>query len=359
MDKKFKKFISITSYLQNGRRLYCLIIYGSKRFSKSPFKDESELENVVASFYEVIFGEHSLYLPQRSIATSSGVGSIPDLVIINLRDKLWYIVEVELAEHGTWTHIVPQVTKEIVAADNQATKSILIKAIIDEVEKSEELKHKFFELSIPEIKIQQIIEDIMEKSPIIAIPIDGIPADLQDWADSLGRDIKILEVEKYTSKEGELIFKLPENIFTPDEESEEEEDRGKIITESEFLASCEEPGKVLFKQLKALANTKKHELKPRTKAFGYYVITKTKKFCPITIWSKTVTILKYNLNPNNGISPEASAAFLSEVSRISKLSDRFERLKEPYFSTREGDLTEDDVDRFISSFKKLLDSISV
>jgi hypothetical protein len=106
-----------------------------------------------------------------------------------------------------------------------------------------------------------------------------------------------------------------------------------------------------------LAIEKKHELKPRTQAFSYYIVTKMKKFCALTIWNNTVVILKWNLTPDNGITADANAAFLEEVGKIGQLPDRFESLKEPYLSTRQGDLTEDDINRFVSAFKGLLDSI--
>jgi hypothetical protein len=159
-----------------------LIILGSKKFSETSFKDEAELERLIASHYEVVFGYHSLYLPQKSIATPGRFESIADALVIDLQGNRWYIVEAELAKHGTWNHIVPQVSKEIVAAENPKTKRALISTVINEVEKSGELRKKFTELGHPEIKIQGILEEIMEKSPIIAIPIDEIPADLKEWA---------------------------------------------------------------------------------------------------------------------------------------------------------------------------------
>jgi hypothetical protein len=334
-----------------------LIILGSKRFSEAPFKNENELEMLVASNYEIVFGNHSLYLPQKSISTPGQVESIPDALVIDLQGNVWYIVEAELAKHGTWNHIVPQISREIVAAENPKTKRALISTVINEVERSEQLRKKFIELGHPEIKIQRILEEIMEKSPIIAIPIDEIPADLKEWGESLGREYRILRMEKYANEEGEVAYKVPElpGLSTP--APEEEETNKKPITEAEFLAKCEEPCRILFQKLKSLAIEKKHELRPRTQAISYYIVTKTKKFCILTMWKDTVVILKWNLNPNNGISQVASSTFLEEVGKIAQFPDRFESLKEPYLSTRQGDLTIDDINRFTLALKTLIESI--
>ncbi len=68
--------------------------------------------------YVLLFGNYSIYLSQKKIKTSEGFASIPDAVVLNFKERVWYIVEVELANHGVWSHIVPQVTKQIVAIEN-------------------------------------------------------------------------------------------------------------------------------------------------------------------------------------------------------------------------------------------------
>jgi len=338
-----------------------LIILETKRFTKSSFKDEEELEKVVVSHYEVIFGNHSLYLPQKSIATSSGIGSMPDALVIDLAEGVWHIVEIELAEHGTWQHIVPQVSREIVAAVNPDTKRVLIASTLDEVVKSEELKKKFIDMDIQEIKIQGILEEIMVRPPIISIPIDEMPADLKEWAESLGRQVRILKVSKYLDKEGgEVAYEIPEYLplsSSPRPEEEEIRDKGKVITQDRFLAECDKLGVILFQKLKELASEKRHhdELIPRTQSFSYYVTRKAMRFCLLNVWPNGISILKDNIKPDNGFAPDAIATFWEVVSKMGELPDRFEAMKQPGFAI--SDITEDDINQFVSVFKRLIDSL--
>ena len=55
----------------------------SKKFRKGGFDSEEELENVVKDFYEILFGEYSIYLPQHYVVTSGGFGSVPDAFVLN------------------------------------------------------------------------------------------------------------------------------------------------------------------------------------------------------------------------------------------------------------------------------------
>ncbi len=94
-----------------------MLIFKETKFIKTPFKNEDELEQVVVSNYEYIFGPTSIYLPKKLIKTGDGIGTIPDGFAVDLGSKKKrYLVEAELLHHNVWTHIAPQVSKQVIAS---------------------------------------------------------------------------------------------------------------------------------------------------------------------------------------------------------------------------------------------------
>ena len=64
-------------------------------------------------------------MPKALIKTSDGGGTIPDGFVIDLASRKWYLVEAELIQHSVWSHIAPQVTKQMIASQQTITKKIL------------------------------------------------------------------------------------------------------------------------------------------------------------------------------------------------------------------------------------------
>ena len=78
-----------------------MLINKAKQYARAPFRDEAEIEGVVQRFAEQLFGSSIIYLPQARIQTSSGRGTVPDAIVIDVESGEWYIVEAERAVHGT------------------------------------------------------------------------------------------------------------------------------------------------------------------------------------------------------------------------------------------------------------------
>ncbi len=87
-----------------------MIVHGSDKYFRAPFSDESEIEKVVKDYAEYLFGSSILFLPKSKINTIGGAGTIPDGFVIDVESAEWFMVEAELATHGTWQHIAPQVS---------------------------------------------------------------------------------------------------------------------------------------------------------------------------------------------------------------------------------------------------------
>ncbi len=229
---------------------------------------------------------------------------------------------------------------------------------MNEVRNSAELKEKFAELGIDEIEIRRTIEEIIEKPPILAIPIDHIPADLKDWASVIKNEVKLLEIEKYLDDETqETIYRIPEYLPIPQAEIEEGEGKMKI-TRDEFLARCEEPARILFSELEEIATKKNNivKLEPRTTSFSFKIKIGTKEMVLLTIYPNSVYIMKSNLTPEKGFKPEIIEAFVKKIKKISPLSDRYDTMTQPGFSTKASDISVDDIKTFADAIKELVDS---
>ncbi len=200
-----------------------MLILDGKKFIPAPFVDEAELEKVVFDNFEDIFGPSSIYVSKALIKTFDGAGTIPDGFSIDLLSEKWFLVEAELSKHSVWSHISPQVTKQIIAALKPDSKKTLSNLFFREIQENENFKEKFKDLGIPDINIFQTINRILEKPPIIAIPIDNISNDLNEWTKTQKYDVRLWIISKYVDFKNPttVIYGIPDE-FKPALDTEEE-----------------------------------------------------------------------------------------------------------------------------------------
>src|SRR6516164_6940616 len=110
-----------------------MIIQGNQKFINVPFESEEDLEKVVQDNAELLFGSDSIYLPKAMIRTADGAGTVPDGFVVDLVERQWFIVEAELAAHGVWDHIAPQITKQISAARQPASRLLLTELVVNRI----------------------------------------------------------------------------------------------------------------------------------------------------------------------------------------------------------------------------------
>ena len=174
-----------------------MLIFQDKKFIKSPFLYETDLEKVVIDNYEFLFGPNSIFLPKAKIKTADGSGTIPDGFAIDIENRKWYIVEAELVHHSVWNHIAPQVTKQLVASRQKSAKMILTELIVNLYKIDNTVKEKFEDNNISEINVRKVIDEILEAQPIVGLPIDGVTKDLTEWAFELKATVKIWVITKF------------------------------------------------------------------------------------------------------------------------------------------------------------------
>jgi len=120
-----------------------MLIIGDRKFVRTNFNNEDEIERVVIANSEYIFGPSSIYFPKTLIKTLDGVGTIPDGYVIDLASRRWYIVEAELSHHSVWSHIAPQVAKQIIAAGNPDSRQRLVDLAADKTKNDPILLERF------------------------------------------------------------------------------------------------------------------------------------------------------------------------------------------------------------------------
>jgi hypothetical protein len=191
-----------------------MIIIGDRKFVTSSFDNEEEIERVVMNNAEFIFGPDSILLPKSLIKSPDGIGTIPDGFAIDFASRRWFIVEAELSSHAVWTHIAPQVSKQIVAAQQPASRKLLIEIVINRVREDELLKNRIEELGIDEIDIRQVLTEIIESPPIVGIPIDHVSNDLREWAQTLKNEVKLWIVRKLIDlrNPSEILYEIPDEF---------------------------------------------------------------------------------------------------------------------------------------------------
>lgn len=201
-----------------------MLIFQDRKFIKTPFKNEDEIEQVVVNNYEFLFGPNSIYLPKTLIKTGDGTGTIPDGFAIDLASRKWYLVEAELIHHSVWTHIAPQVSKQIIATQQTISKKRLEDLAVEQFQQDETTKEKFADLGIKEIDVRKVLSEILEKEPTVGVPIDALTNDLKDWARTLKYNVKLWVINKYVefNNSANIVYELPEE-FKPDLDTEEEE----------------------------------------------------------------------------------------------------------------------------------------
>lgn len=135
-------------------------------------------------------------LPKFLIRSADGMGTIPDGYAIDFATKRWFLVEAELSSHSVWGHIAPQVSKQLVAALQPASRSLIVDTVVERIREDAELRTHIDELGVPKIDIRWVLTEIITSSPIVGIPIDHVSTYLREWAQTLRCEVKLWIVRK-------------------------------------------------------------------------------------------------------------------------------------------------------------------
>ncbi len=153
-----------------------ILIDGVKYFYYSP-KSEDELEKILKEHVEKVFGESSVFFSKKKLISSSNINSIPDGFVINFRQKKFYIVEVERAEH-TYDHFIHQFSKFRVGFEN--TRNKIVRGMRKQINESPLIKLKVKNAIGKDEEISAFIDEVTPfTNPQIIIVIEEKTSDLK------------------------------------------------------------------------------------------------------------------------------------------------------------------------------------
>jgi hypothetical protein len=202
-----------------------MLVTDKRRFIQVPFDSEEEIENVVVENSTDIFGPDSIYFPKTLIKTSGGTGTIPDGFVIDLAERKWFIVEAETSSHGVYEHIARQIAKQIVASKQLETRKKLIELAVKRAQEDPNVRELFAEAKIQPINIRKVLGEILERDPIVGMPIDAVSKELEDWANTVNVKVRLWLVKKYVdiNNSKSIIYEIPDDgkpiLSTTEEES--------------------------------------------------------------------------------------------------------------------------------------------
>ncbi len=196
-----------------------MLISGKGKFVKSPFTSEDELKKMVIENADYFFGPSSFCQSRELISNKDGFEVFTDGFAVDIANRQWFIVNVTLSKQDVWSHIVPQVVKQLVAAGQSTTKQLLIELTIQQLREDSNIMKKFNEEGFGNEnegvflnEIRDVLGEIFGKSPIIGMPIDSISNDLRDWVETLKTNVKLCIVTQYVESGNpeNIIYEIPE-----------------------------------------------------------------------------------------------------------------------------------------------------
>lgn len=185
-----------------------ILIKDGVRYLTHDFASEAEFEKIVLGQFKFIFGDNAILFDKQKIKTEAGIGSIPDAFIINPESQKWCIIEIELASHNVYQHIIPQITKFKNALDNGQTRKTLLKFFDSNIE-NDLNKLATWVAATNNKNIHRQLSEIIDKEPELLIIIDGHNPELEIASKNLPFTTRI-NIFKTFCREG---YGLGDNIF--------------------------------------------------------------------------------------------------------------------------------------------------
>ena len=169
----------------------------SIRYLPYNYQSEQELENFVVEHHEEIFGENTLFFEKKKLRTPSGIGSIPDGFVLDLKKKKWYIVEVELAAHSVFNHITSQLFKFSVSISKRSTsREKLHESFFEAIKDDPKMRFKMTMAGITK-ELHKFVFDVVKMEPEIIIIIDTRTHEVEEACDILPFKTGILEFNTF------------------------------------------------------------------------------------------------------------------------------------------------------------------
>jgi hypothetical protein len=172
------------------------IVLDGIRYLRHDYVDEAELESRFWPQAQVMFGPDAVLIPKAKVRTPGAVAAIPDGFVVDVARRIWYIVEVELAQHDLFAHIVPQVSKFASASESSATRKWLTESFYDVL--ASEPRAMSYARGAGSADMHKLVSDIVEdRKPVLVIVIDKRTQVLDDVSRQLPSTPRVVEFETF------------------------------------------------------------------------------------------------------------------------------------------------------------------
>ena len=161
--------------------------------------NEAALEVAIKSNFQHIFGPDSFYFDIKSkIKSKAGVVSIPDGYVIFFTPKKarWAIIEVELASHSIYNHVIPQLSKFNSGIEDSSARRKLVDVLYDLFDDDEVLKAKLKQ-KIKSGEVHKFISDLVSENPLIVVAIDQRTEELDEALRHIGGEVQVVEFKTF------------------------------------------------------------------------------------------------------------------------------------------------------------------
>ena len=176
------------------------VAINGERYVLSIPEDEVALEGDVLEHVEDIFGDDAVAFGKKHLSSVSGIISIPDGYVVRFGTRpRWYVLEVELASHSLYDHVVPQLMRFIGGIKNPTTVKQLTDFVDGQIESDPNLKSKVAQ-KLGGRERYKFLHGLLSTLPTIVVIIDTKTDELDEISQALAAPTRSLEFKTYTPK---------------------------------------------------------------------------------------------------------------------------------------------------------------
>ncbi|HIJ53840.1 MAG TPA: hypothetical protein HPP66_11895 [Planctomycetes bacterium] len=175
-----------------------IVLIDGVRYQLITPEREAWLEKAIQSNSKHIFGPDSFYFDiKKMIRSKAGVASIPDGYVIFFTPKpRWAIVEVELASHRVYDHVIPQLIKFNKGIADSSTRRKLVEILYYVFDDNEVLKARLKQ-KIKTGEVYKFISDLVSEKPLIVVVIDQKTEELNEALDDIKGEVQVVEFKTF------------------------------------------------------------------------------------------------------------------------------------------------------------------
>lgn len=154
---------------------------------------ESEFEKTLKAHIEEVFPDYITISYKKKITAENREPKIPDLAMINRDYRDWWIVEVELADHDFFTHVIPQV-------------EVFANAELNAYETTDYIIRKIAEEEKPAVDRNRLLSLIRNENPKVLVIVDEPKPEWEKYL--LKYDTKLCVFQVYKDTNGKEAYRI-------------------------------------------------------------------------------------------------------------------------------------------------------